>query len=296
MSASAVAAEDRRSGLALLLVTALIWGANWPAAKLVVSEMPPLVARGGAGIGGAALAFLAAGISGERLRLPASQVPRLLLLAFLNVTSWIGLSTMALLWLPASETAIFAYTMPIWSVAFAWPLLGEHPGTARLGGLALGFGGVAVLIGGRSIAASLAQWPGILCVLCAAALWALGTVLAKRLPLRMPSAVGTAWQILLGTIPLTVAGLIFERVDGSRVTALGWAALGYNGVFSFGLAYVTWFAALRRLPASTAAVGTLLIPVLGVFSAALLLGEPLGVRQLAALALTLSGIALATRG
>lgn len=295
MSVSALTREDRRTGFTLLLVTALIWGANWPAAKLVVSEMPSLLARGGAGIGGAALAFLAARIGGERLGLPASQVPRLLVLAFINVTSWIGLSTMALLWLPASETAIFAYTMPIWSVAFAWPLLGERPGPARLGGLALGFAGVVVLIAGQPVTDSLAQWPGILCVLCAAVFWALGTVLAKRLPLRMPSAVGSAWQILLGTIPLTVAGLILERFDGSRVTEAGWAALGYTAV-SIGLGYVTWFAALRRLPAGTAAVGTLLIPVLGVFSAALLLGEPLGLRQLAALALTLSGIALAARG
>ena len=162
-------------------------------------------------------------------------------------------------------------------------------------GLGLGFVGVAVLIGGRPITASLAQWPGILCVLCAAVFWALGTVMAKRLPLRMPSAVGTAWQILVGTIPLTIVGLVLERFDGSRVTGFGWTALGYT-VASVGLGYVTWFAALRRLPASTAAVGTLLIPVIGVFSAALLLSEPLGVRQLAALALTLSGIALATRG
>ena len=295
MSANAVAAEDRRAGLALLLVTALVWGANWPAAKLVVSEMPPLLARGSAGVAGAALAFLAAGIGGERLGLPVAQLPQLLLLALLNVTSWIGLSTLALLWLPASETAIFAYTMPIWSVAFAWLLLGERPKLMRLGGLALGFLGVAVLIGGRPITASLGQWPGILCILAAAVLWALGTVLAKRLPLRMPSVVGTAWQILLGTIPLTIAGLISESFDGSRVTGASWLALGYTAI-SIGLGYGTWFAALRRLAAGTAAVGTLLVPVVGVFSAALLLGEPLGARQLTALALTVSGIVLATRG
>ena len=296
MSASAASAGEQRTGLTLLLVTALVWGANWPAAKLVVSEMPPLLARGSAGVVGAAFAFLLAWIGGARLGLPRAQVPRLLLLALLNVTSWIGLSTAALLWLPASETAIFAYTMPIWSVAFAWLLLGERPGLARLGGLALRFLGVAVLTWGQPVAVSRSRWPGIACVLGAAACWALGTVLAKRLPLRMPAVAGTAWQILVGTVPLALAGLALEHISGARITPLGWAALGYNAFLAFGVAYVTWFMALRRLPASTAAVGTLLIPVLGVLSAAFLLGEPLGVRQLSALGLTLAGIALATRG
>jgi drug/metabolite transporter (DMT)-like permease len=58
---------------------------------------------------------------------------------------------------------------------------------------------------------------------------------------------------------------------------------------------MAWFGALRRLPASTAAVGILLAPVLGVFSSAALLGDPLGVRQMVALALTVGGIALASR-
>jgi drug/metabolite transporter (DMT)-like permease len=62
------------------------------------------------------------------------------------------------------------------------------------------------------------------------------------------------------------------------------------------VAYVTWFAALRVLPASTASIGVLLAPVVGVFSSALLLGDPLGLRQLLALVLTLGGIALAALG
>ena len=292
---SASAAGERRTGLLLLLATALIWGVNWPVTKLIVSELPPFTARGGAGLGGAALAFLAARASGEPLGLPAGQVPRLLLLALLNVTSWMGLSTLSLLWLPASEAVIFAYTMPIWSVVLAWLMLGERLSSARAAGLALGLLGVTVLIAGQPLSASRSQLPGILCILVAALAWALGTVLSKRLPLRLPLVAGTAWQVLAGTVPLALAGLLLERAVPARVTPLGWAALGYNGAFSLGLAYVTWFGALRRLPASTAAIGTLLIPVLGVLSAAFLLGEALGPRQVAALALTMAGVALATR-
>ena len=62
-----------------------------------------------------------------------------------------------------------------------------------------------------------------------------------------------------------------------------------------GACYVTWFGALRRLPSGTAAIGTLLVPIVGIVSANLIIGEQLGLREYAAIALTLSGVALALR-
>jgi len=61
------------------------------------------------------------------------------------------------------------------------------------------------------------------------------------------------------------------------------------------VAYLTWFRALRLLPASVAAISVLLSPLVGVLSSAALLGDPLGVRQLVALAVTLTGVGLAAR-
>jgi drug/metabolite transporter (DMT)-like permease len=63
----------------------------------------------------------------------------------------------------------------------------------------------------------------------------------------------------------------------------------------FCIAYVSWFAALERLPASIAAIGTMLAPVIGVVVAALALHEPLGAAKIAALAFTVCGVALASR-
>jgi drug/metabolite transporter (DMT)-like permease len=62
-----------------------------------------------------------------------------------------------------------------------------------------------------------------------------------------------------------------------------------------GVCYLTWFAALRRLPGETASMVTLLTPVIGVIAAAIALGEPLGVRQIAALALVVGGLAFVLR-
>jgi drug/metabolite transporter (DMT)-like permease len=69
----------------------------------------------------------------------------------------------------------------------------------------------------------------------------------------------------------------------------------YMTAVPMGLCYMTWFAALRRLPPTTASLATLLTPVIGVVSAALVLGEPLGTRELVAFTLTLAGVALALR-
>ena len=69
----------------------------------------------------------------------------------------------------------------------------------------------------------------------------------------------------------------------------------YMTAVPMGLCYLTWFAALRRLPPTTASLATLLTPVIGVVAAAFVLGEPLGSRELMALTLTLAGVALALR-
>jgi drug/metabolite transporter (DMT)-like permease len=80
------------------------------------------------------------------------------------------------------------------------------------------------------------------------------------------------------------------------VTALGWGGIAYVAVLPMSLAYLAWFRGLRLLPAATAATAVLLAPVIGVFASGFMLGEPLGLRQVGALAMTLGGVALAARG
>ena len=60
-----------------------------------------------------------------------------------------------------------------------------------------------------------------------------------------------------------------------------------------GLCCLTWFETLRRLPPSSASTGMLLVPLIGVISAALILGEPLSLREVVAMVLTLGGVTLA---
>ncbi|MBV8455604.1 MAG: DMT family transporter [Acetobacteraceae bacterium] len=77
------------------------------------------------------------------------------------------------------------------------------------------------------------------------------------------------------------------------MTPLAWAGFAYIAVFPVTVAYLAWFRALSLLPASTSSIAVLLAPLIGVVSSAALLGDPLGLRQLGALVITLGGIGLA---
>ncbi len=283
------------AGLMFLAITSVGWGFNWPVTKYLVGELPVLTMRGVTGIVGAALLAAIALAMGQNLRVERKLWPRLMLAALLNVTGWMVLMGLALLWLPASEAALIAYTMPVWASLLAWPVLGERPTLLRSIALVMAFAGLAVIMGGNGFSASSAKLPGILMALTGAIGFALGTVLAKKLPLQLPPIPAAAWQIGLGCLPVAVAGLLIETTHIEKVTELGWWLLSYSIVIQFCIAYVSWFAALARLPASVAAIGTMAVPVIGVVASAMALHEPLGLTQIVALVFTLAGVVLATR-
>jgi drug/metabolite transporter (DMT)-like permease len=235
----------------------------------------------------------AAGVS---LAVPRGLWGRLWVAALLNITSWMGLATLSLGWLDAGEACIIAYTMPVWAALLAWPVLGERPTRRRLLALGCGLASLMVVIGGRGLEMGLEKLPGVAFGLGGSVLFALGAVTTKRWPLAMAPAAGVVWQVGLGMLPLMVATLLLEQPDFTTLSGRGWVSLAYMAAFPLCLCYLAWFAALRRLPASLATMGTLVAPLVGVVGSALLLGEPFGLREVAALALTLAGVVLAVRG
>ncbi len=283
------------AGLMFLAITSIGWGFNWPATKYLLSELPPLTLRGGSGVIGAALLAILAVVSGQSLRVPRAMWPRLVIAAILNVACWMVLMGLALLWLPASEAALIAYTMPVWASILAWPILGERPNLLRVISLVMAFAGLSAIMGGNGFAASMAKLPGIVMALGGSIGFAVGTVLAKRLPLNLPPITTAAWQIGIGCLPVALVGLAIEKTDLAALSDTGRWLLVYSILGQFCIAYVAWFAALARLPASVAAIGTMAVPVIGVVTSALALHEPLGPGQIAALVFTLAGVALATR-
>lgn len=282
-------------GLGLLVIASVGWGLNFPIMKHLLTEWPPLSSRGLCGVVGAVALALIAVARQQQLSVPRRLWLRLLLVSTLQIGGWTAFMGLALLWLSASEAAVLGISIPVWVAFVAWPVLGERVSLLRAISLLVALAGIVVLIGGNGLEASVEKLPGILCALAGAVCVAFGTVLTKHFPMAMPPLSLAAWQIGLGCLPIAIVGLAIEHPQLAALSSVGWASMVYMTLIQFCLCYVCWFAALERLPAATASIGTLLVPVVGVLAAAAMLHEPLGVREIMALAVTLGGVAVALR-
>lgn len=275
----------------ILAALTFIWGFNWTAMKVALSAVPPWSFRALClGLGSIVLiAALRAG--GQRLASPKGQWGRLIVLALFNITGWNVLVAFGLLLIPAGRAAILAYTMPALAVPLSIWLLGERPTVNKLIGLVLGMGGLALLIG--EAFTSVGQAPlGSLMILGAAASWALGVVLQKRFPVDMPAGSYTAWIMLLGGLPMLPCALLFD--DLGRFGSIGlWPALGvaYNVLLSFGWGYWAWIKIATGVSVTVFSISMLIIPVVGVLSSMLVLGERPTWAEYAALGLVLASLA-----
>ncbi len=284
--------RDRSIGFLCLGVTAVGWALNWPLIKLLLQEWPPLFARGLAGSCAALILAAIALARKESLAVPREAIPRLGFATFTNVFAWMGLGTVAMKYVTVGEGALLAYTMPIWAMLFAWPVLHTRPTIRDIVGLVLGVIGVALLLSGNGFNFSPDKLLGIALALSCAILFALGNVLNRK-PLPMPPLVVVAWQVGLGCGAMLILGMLFEQPHITAITPFGLACFVYMTLVPMGVCYVTWFETLRRLPPTSASTGMLIVPVIGVVSAAIILGEPLGMREIAAMVLTLGGVTLA---
>ena len=288
------ARREKWIGFLCLGVTAFGWALNWPLMKLLLQQWPPLFARGLAGVAASLiLAAIALG-RGQSFKVPREAIPRLLFASFTNVFAWMGFGTMAMKFVTVGEGALLVYTMPIWAMLFAWPVLHTRPTLRDVLALIMGVVGVAVLLGANGFSFGAGKLVGIGLALSCAILFALGNVLNRK-PLPMPPLVVVAWQVGIGCLAMLILGVVFERANFSAISPLGIACFIYMTLVPMGICYITWFETLRRLPPASASTGMLLVPVIGVVSAAIILGEPLGMREVAAMALTLGGVTLALR-
>jgi drug/metabolite transporter (DMT)-like permease len=215
---------------------------------------------------------------------------RLAVLAFFNITCWNLLVAFGMTMIPSGRAAILAYTMPVWAVPLSIWVLGERLTGRKLLGLVLGMAGLALLVG--DVFAS----PGTLLVLGAAISWAIGTVLQKRYPMAMPNGAYTAWIMLLGGVPIFAGALLFEDLGALREIGL-WPALGvaYNVIVAFAFAHWAWIKIATSVPVSVFSISMLIIPVVGVLSGMLFLGERPSWSEYAALLLILCALATVIR-
>jgi drug/metabolite transporter (DMT)-like permease len=270
----------------------LVWGTSWPAMRAVFLEMPVWQFRAiTCLIGGAAL-LLIAHLAGGTLRVPPRQWVALAAASLFNIIVWHVATGYGLLRVGAGHAAVICYTMPVWTALLSTVFLHERLSARILIALVLGMGGVAVLLS-YDFAGLIDRPAGYLFVLAAAFGWAFGTIVVKRVRWQVGMTALAGWQLLLASVPIGIIAIATERFalhEASLRAYIGATHVLFLGVIA---GYALWFRVVDRFPASVGSIGTLVIPVVGVATGALFLGEAVGWREITALALVLSAVALA---
>ena len=256
----------------MLVILCFIWGVTWPLMRIALYEIPPLSMRATTAAFGALTLYLACRFQGRSLRISSAKAwLHVTIASLLNIVAFTVFGSFAQLTAATSRVTILAYTMPIWAVLLAWPLLGERPTRMQAAALGLCGAGLAILI--YPLTAT-AIPPGIWLALITGVSWAAGTVYMKWARIQADPMGVASWQVTIAFIVIAACLLIFEgRPHLAGASAIALACTVFTGVFANGVAYGLWFAIVRRLPAVTASLGVLGSPVIGVAASMLILGE-----------------------
>lgn len=274
--------------LAALTGLALIWGYNWVVMKIAVKDCDPFTFAALRNLLGAVALFAVAALRRDPLR-PRAFWWTALFGVF--QTSLFGLSIWALYLGSAGKTSVLTYTMPFWLLGIAWVVLGERVQGLQWAGVVLALAGLVLVFdpwAARDV------WASLLAVGSGFS-WAVAAVLFKVIRRRHPIHLlpFTAWQALLGNIPLMVVALLVDHT-GPTWSGSFIAALVYNVVPASAVAWLLWLYVLYRLPAGPAGIRTLAIPVVGAASAWIQLGERPGAVEGTGLGLILLALAVLT--
>jgi drug/metabolite transporter (DMT)-like permease len=273
--------------LALVVLTA-IWGYSWVFAKQALFYAPPFAFAAERCLA-AALALLAiVRLTGQPLSLPLPR--QTLTIGLVQSAGFMAFQTWALVEGGPGKTAVLVFTMPIWTLLIAWPVLGERVrGTQWLAAISTLTGMVLIVEPWNMHTSLLSKALGIMAAMC----WAAGSVLVKRL--RARHAVNllrlTAWQMLLGSVPLVLLALaVPERATNWTVSYI--AILAFMSVVASAMGWWLWTFILDRIPAWEASLSVLGTPVLAIISSRVVTGEDFTAGELAGIVLIASGLAL----
>ncbi|MBO8194563.1 EamA family transporter, partial [Streptomyces oryzae] len=272
---------------ALAVLVAALWGVNFVVIDIGLRHFPPLLFSG--------LRFLVAALPAVFL----VRRPGVALRWIVGVGLALGVAKFGLLFIgmqqgmPAGLSSLVLQVQAVFTAVFAAVTLGERLGAVRLAGMGVALAGIVVAAVGQGASGPLGAF---LLVVAAAAAWGVSNVLTRKAA--PPDALSwMVWVSLVPPLPLFVLSLLFEGPDAdlAALRSLDPGGLGalcfvawVATLFGFG----AWGFLLRRYDASSVAPFTLLVPVFGMTSAALLLGEGITAPDALAAALLIGGVTL----
>lgn len=286
---------------------ALLWGASWPAGRTFAQAMPPL--SGSAWRFTLAALLLVVWMAWQR-RPSAQPLPRLsgqqwlglALAGVIGVAGYAVFFMMALQRVEASRAAVVVTTNPVFTTLLAAWLFKETFNARIAAGMACALLGAATVLthgapwklftGGVGIG----EWLLVGCI----ATWVGYTLIARALLGGIDSLAATAISSVFGSallwaVALAVEGPVVAGDSLASLSAAGWASMVFLAVGSTVLAYAWYFRGVAVLGAGTAASYISLVPLFGVASSVLMLGESIDASLLVGGALAVAGVVLTNR-
>jgi drug/metabolite transporter (DMT)-like permease len=245
----------------------VVWGSTYLAIRVMVETMPPLLSAGVrfAVAGSLFWVILRLTRGAAAMRVSRRQLAFAGLAGTLLCFGGNGLVTVAEQEVPSGLTALLIGAVPLIVVLFR---LGERdrPPLATLGGVAVGFVGLAILVLPSDRPGDAPLW-GVLTVIAAAILWATGSYYSKRMDLPGDALVSTSLQMLLGGAGMLIVALPageYANLDPAGFSGDSWLALAYLTVVGGMLAYTAYTWLLQNAPISTVATYAYVNPVIAV--------------------------------
>ena len=271
-----------------LVVLSLTWGYTWVLAKQGLQYAPPFAFAAERCVGGALSLLIVLKLLGKPLKLVAPG--QTLAIGLTQVAGFMVFQTWALVEGGPGKTAVLIFTMPIWTLLLAWPLLGERVRGKQWLAAASTLTGLLLIIEPWDMHASLfSKFLGLMAALC----WASGTILIKRLRSTTPVDLLTltAWQMVLGAVPLVLLSLVVPEPPTHWTLSYA-GILGFMSVASTAMCWWLWIYILDRVPAWEASLSVLGTPVVAILSSRLTFGESFKTTEVAGILLIGGGLIL----
>lgn len=264
---------------------------NWPIMKMGLAYLSPLwFAAARMGLGALCLFALLA-VQGRLLWPGRRELGILVSVGIFQIGLPTGLIHTGLLAVEAGRSAILVFTIPLWVAPMAMLVLGERMGATKFAGLVLGLSGIAVLFNPLTFPfGDSAALTGNAFMLAASLSFAVALVIIRRHPWTVPTISLLPWQMLLGTLLLILAAAAVEGAPAPRWSAALAAIMAYNGPIASAFCFWAFVTVSRSLPAMSTALGSLGVPVVGIASAAAILGEGFGPAKILGLVLISLGV------
>lgn len=268
---------DRRAAFVAMLVCMICFGGTWPAGKVAASHVEPAVVAVVRFATAAAMLWLWARLSGNPVRRPArGDLPLLVVLGFTVVFAYNLCFLYGVRRAPATDGAVLVPGLiPPLTLLLAWPALGERPARRALLGLALAFVGV-VIVAAPTGSVDSRRLTGDALFVGASLSWAAYTLAGREAIRRFGSVSANVFATAVGSLlllPVTFVGSGWGGLGSASVGA--WGSIAYLSLAGTVLAFVLFYEGVRLLGASAAAAFALLVPIFGVLSSVLVLGEAL---------------------